>query len=218
MILDDFVFVTSNLSKLREAEAVLDRSLDHCGLDLPELQTLDLGDTQITDAGLVHLKGLASLQELSLDGTKVTDAGLNEPRGLAVSQSGWFVVADTFNHRLRWYTNQGTCLDTFGALGSTPGAFREPSGIALADDGSLAVADTWNGRVQLIDPDGVAQVIDDGLFGPRDLLWETDGSLLVTDTGNRRILRYSPPGWQRETVVRSVHNNGWCYKKRVHHI
>ena len=42
MILDDFVFVTSNLGKLREAEAVLGRSLDHRGLDLPELQTLDL--------------------------------------------------------------------------------------------------------------------------------------------------------------------------------
>ena len=42
MRLDDLVFVTSNLGKLREAEAVLGRSLDHRGLDLPELQTLDL--------------------------------------------------------------------------------------------------------------------------------------------------------------------------------
>ena len=130
-----------------------------------------------------------------------TDSGLNEPRGLAVSPSGWFVVADTFNHRLRWYTMRGTCLDAFGALGTAPGAFREPSGIALANDGSLAIADTWNARVQLIGPDGVAQVIDDGLFGPRDLLWAADGSLVVADTGNRRILRYSPPGWQRKIVA-----------------
>jgi len=42
MRLEDLVFVTSNLGKLREAEAVLGRSLDHRGLDLPELQTLDL--------------------------------------------------------------------------------------------------------------------------------------------------------------------------------
>jgi len=42
MDLDNLVFVTSNLGKLREAEAVLGRSLDHEGLDLPELQTLDL--------------------------------------------------------------------------------------------------------------------------------------------------------------------------------
>jgi non-canonical purine NTP pyrophosphatase (RdgB/HAM1 family) len=42
MRLEDLVFVTSNLGKLREAEAVLGRSLDHSDLDLPELQTLDL--------------------------------------------------------------------------------------------------------------------------------------------------------------------------------
>jgi non-canonical purine NTP pyrophosphatase (RdgB/HAM1 family) len=42
MRLDDLVFVTSNIGKLREAEAVLGRTLDHCGLDLTEVQTLDL--------------------------------------------------------------------------------------------------------------------------------------------------------------------------------
>ena len=42
MRLDDLVFVTSNLNKVREAEAVLGRSLDHRALDLPEIQSLDL--------------------------------------------------------------------------------------------------------------------------------------------------------------------------------
>jgi len=42
MRLDHLVFVTSNHRKLQEAEAVLGRTLDHCELDLPELQTLDL--------------------------------------------------------------------------------------------------------------------------------------------------------------------------------
>ena len=42
MHLDDLVFVTSNLDKLREAEAVLRRKLDHQALDLPEIQSLDL--------------------------------------------------------------------------------------------------------------------------------------------------------------------------------
>lgn len=42
MQLDDLVFVTSNLDKVREAEAVLGRSLDHRALDLPEIQSLDL--------------------------------------------------------------------------------------------------------------------------------------------------------------------------------
>ena len=42
MLLEDLVFVTSNLGKLREAEAVLGHALDHRGLDLSELQSLDL--------------------------------------------------------------------------------------------------------------------------------------------------------------------------------
>ena len=38
------------------------------------LQTLDLGGTNVTDAGLKHLAGLKALKQLSLWRTKVTDA------------------------------------------------------------------------------------------------------------------------------------------------
>jgi hypothetical protein len=37
---------------------------------------VQLDDTQVTDAGLEHLKGLTQLQELDLASTQVTDAGL----------------------------------------------------------------------------------------------------------------------------------------------
>ena len=43
---------------------------------LTSLQTLSLYRTQVTDAGLVHLTGLTSLKSLDLRGTKVTDAGV----------------------------------------------------------------------------------------------------------------------------------------------
>ena len=42
MDLEDLVFVTSNLDKLREAEEVLGVKLDHHALDLPEIQSLNL--------------------------------------------------------------------------------------------------------------------------------------------------------------------------------
>ena len=45
---------------------------------LTNLQTLGLGFTKITGTGLVHLKGLTKLEMLSLYGTKVTDAGVAE--------------------------------------------------------------------------------------------------------------------------------------------
>ena len=37
-----------------------------------------LAGTQVTDAGLVHLKELTSLEALELDNTQVTDAGVEK--------------------------------------------------------------------------------------------------------------------------------------------
>ena len=44
---------------------------------LTGLQTLSLSN-KITDAGLVHLKGLTKLKELDLYGTNITDAGVTD--------------------------------------------------------------------------------------------------------------------------------------------
>jgi len=129
--------------------------------------------------------------------------GLREPRGLAASPAGWFAVADTQNHRVRWFSTKGSCLDELGSEGTHPGEFREPSGLALAADGTLAVTDTWNGRIQILRPDGTIELAGSNLFGPRDALWAADGSLFVADTGNKRLLRFEPPSWQ-ETVVANL--------------
>ena len=47
-----------------------------------DLRVLELGGTRITDAGLVHLRGLTNLKMLVLDRTKVTDAGMVHLKGL----------------------------------------------------------------------------------------------------------------------------------------
>ena len=49
---------------------------------LTKLGILGLNNTKITDAGLVHLKELTSLKKLFLNNTKVTDAGLVHLKGL----------------------------------------------------------------------------------------------------------------------------------------
>lgn len=54
MQLDELVFVTSNLGKLREAEEVLEIKLEHRALDLPELQSLDLEEVVRGKARAAH--------------------------------------------------------------------------------------------------------------------------------------------------------------------
>jgi non-canonical purine NTP pyrophosphatase (RdgB/HAM1 family) len=68
MRLADLVFVTSNLNKVREAEAVLGCALDHCALDLPEIQSLDLAE-------VVRGKAAAAWREIGRP-VLVEDTGL----------------------------------------------------------------------------------------------------------------------------------------------
>ena len=53
---------------------------------MTNLETLSLVNTQITDAGLQHLKGLTKLRELRLY-TQITDAGLEHLEGLTNLES-----------------------------------------------------------------------------------------------------------------------------------
>jgi len=46
------------------------------------LVKVDLSFSQVTDADVAHLKGLAALEELCLCGTEITDAGLEQLSGL----------------------------------------------------------------------------------------------------------------------------------------
>lgn len=54
---------------------------------------IDFNGTQVSDAGLVHLKGLTTLEWLNLSGTQVTDAGLTHVKGLTTLK--WLSVGDT---------------------------------------------------------------------------------------------------------------------------
>ncbi len=54
MRLEQLVFVTSNLDKLREAEAVLGCKLDHRALEIDEVQSLDLEEVVRRKAASAH--------------------------------------------------------------------------------------------------------------------------------------------------------------------
>jgi len=56
---------------------VTDAGLEHVK-GLTKLWDLDLSNTQVTDAGLEHLKGLTNLVDLRIENTQVTDVGIND--------------------------------------------------------------------------------------------------------------------------------------------
>jgi len=65
---------------------ITDSDLKYLKEMLSELHSLSLGGTQVTDAGLEHLKGMSQLQHLYLNNTHVTDAGLEHLKGLTQLQ------------------------------------------------------------------------------------------------------------------------------------
>jgi hypothetical protein len=70
-----------DLKRLRHLElaynAVGDRGLAELAQHHPQLVSLDLAGTAVTDAGLPYLRMLGHLRRLSLDDTAVTDAGVD---------------------------------------------------------------------------------------------------------------------------------------------
>lgn len=139
--------------------------------------------------------------ELSVSPDLILSQGLNAPRNVAVGQDGRIYIADSGNHQIQVFDENGRFLTSWGQFGSGPTDLNEPWGIVVSDD-HLYVADTWNHRVQKFTLDGdwvgsfgrSGSVVDEpdtgglGLFfGPRDLLLLPNGLLLVTDTGNHRL-------------------------------
>jgi len=82
--------------------------LDDNTLGLTNLRGLDLTDSEVTDAGLEHLKGLSGLSSLYLSGTQITDAGLEHLAELSSLEMLFLVdtqITDAGLEHLRGLTN-----------------------------------------------------------------------------------------------------------------
>ena len=77
-----------NLKRLDIRKQVkTDLGLKHYLAAVAPPTALSLGPWKITDAGLVHLKGMTKLEDLNLYGTKITDVGLVHLKGLTNLQN-----------------------------------------------------------------------------------------------------------------------------------
>ncbi|HEY4723009.1 MAG TPA: NHL repeat-containing protein, partial [Anaerolineae bacterium] len=132
------------------------------------------------------------------------------PHGIAVAPDGSIYVADSLNHRVVKFDQQGQFIVSFGGPNpdTQPGLFREPWGVAVAPDNSLYVADTWNYRMQKFTPDGALIQVwgvntdtigtaiggEGGFYGQRGVAIDATGRVFVADTGNKRVQIFDANG------------------------
>ncbi|XP_065180466.1 E3 ubiquitin-protein ligase TRIM71-like isoform X2 [Sycon ciliatum] len=77
-----------------------------------------------------------------------------DPRGITISKDGKVFIADTYNHRVKVTTLDGTYIRDIGKRGSGNAEFKDPSDVAVDADGDLVVVDKDNKRLQVLHQDG----------------------------------------------------------------
>ena len=137
---------------------------------------------------------------------------MNAPRDIAFAPDSTFYVADSRNHRILHFDQDGNFLNAWGEFAASDhtinftapgGSFNEPWGLAVGPDGSVYVADTWNHRIQKFTSDG--QFLTEwgqfgatesayDFWGPRGVAVDAEGRVFVTDTGNKRVMIFDSDG------------------------
>lgn len=120
----------------------------------------------------------------------------NEPWGIDVASDGTVYVADTWNHRIQWFTPEGRFLGMFGTEGIGEGGdiFWGPRDVAVDDVGRIFVADTGNKYIKVYDAQGAfltefggGGYLAGNLDEPVGIAIDKAGRIYVADTWNQRV-------------------------------
>ncbi|XKL65321.1 hypothetical protein PGB90_008741 [Kerria lacca] len=123
------------------------------------------------------------------------------PRGIAVGPDNSIVVADSSNHRVQVFDQNGKFIKEFGIFGNGEGEFDCLAGIAVNRIGQYIIADRYNHRIQVLDPSGRflrafgSQGTADGRFNyPWGITTDALGFIYVCDKENHRIQVFQSDG------------------------
>ncbi|HDR06390.1 MAG TPA: diguanylate cyclase [Candidatus Coatesbacteria bacterium] len=127
-------------------------------------------------------------------------SSLLNPAAVAVDDLGYLWVADSQNHEVKKFDDDGGLLQTFGGMGQARGRLTLP--LDLDHDGErLIVADTGNRRLQGFGVSGRVEFeaglrpAEGGVLPrPEKLSVGPDGRIYLLDTGANRIMVYDGAG------------------------
>ena len=125
-----------------------------------------------------------------------SEGAFNQPWDVATGPDHEIVVADTWNHRVQLFDENGEFISSFGTHGIGAGidALWGPRSAAVDREGRIYISDTGNKRIVVFDPSG-STLSEIGMGGvglgqldePVGLAMDEDGRLYVADTWNMRI-------------------------------
>eukprot|EP00058_Branchiostoma_floridae_P012589 XP_002598077.1 hypothetical protein BRAFLDRAFT_85706 [Branchiostoma floridae] len=114
--------------------------------------------------------------------------GMRYPQYITVDGEGNILVADTRNHCVYVYNQDGQFLFQFLGEGSGEGQLLGPRGICTDRTGNIIVADFGNSRVEMFDKTGkFFKHIATDMKGPQAVAMATRGQLVVTDAGSNTV-------------------------------
>lgn len=122
------------------------------------------------------------------------DGEFNRPEGLGLGPDDRLYVADSCNHRIQIFSQDGRWLKTYGGPGRGLGELSYPYDVRVDREGRQYVCEFGNSRIQVFDPQNQPIEIiggpglEPGRFNnPWSIALDSKGNLYVADSGNHRV-------------------------------
>ncbi|MEI7904820.1 MAG: NHL repeat-containing protein [Candidatus Firestonebacteria bacterium] len=153
--------------------------------------------------GSFHALSGEEIVNFNFDGGEETRVAeeLFRPFAFARFKSGVFVVADSGNSCVKFISNSGECLNTFGKKNSAEGGLIKPLGLALDLKENIIVSDTGNDRIKIFDNNGKflrkfgkRGYGNDEFLNPFHVFTDNADNIYVVDPGNICVKKFDNSG------------------------